>query len=320
MKKRNLKKSKNTKKSTKNTIQKKSSSRLLPRLIILLFFLCMCIGITSQKPITIQLVNNAPALPKQLSLRVSPTPILIKPATSSQRFVAKAQAADDIEKDFCLNIPILFYHHVEPMAEAQQLGHAQFTVDSEAFDQQMRYLQTNGYKTASIDTVVDSIMNRRQLDAKTVALTFDDGFVDMYTYAYPLLKKYNFVGNFAIPAGLLETPDYLTWAQLTEIAQDPHMHVYNHSYSHAGLKYMTVEKIVPEVTQGQRNIQEKLGLRSNIFFYPFGEFNNQIIEVLKANGYIAAFSTLPGTLQCESALMTLHRTRIGNAPLSFYGL
>lgn len=311
-----LTKVKNLKKTTKVPSRKTKRKSLTP-LFLFSLLLISTISIFIQRP-AIRFQNRAPQLPKQLAMRI-PTPTPTKSTATSSPLIKKAQAETSESNDYCTNVPVLFYHHVEPIIEAQQAGHAQFTVDSDIFDKQMRYLKENGYMTVPVETIVDGISNKKILPPKTVALTFDDGYADMYTYAYPILKKYGFVGNFAIPTGLLESPGYLNWLQLTEIARDPAMKIYNHTSSHAdiGKNLLQAEH---EISAAQADIQNRLGLRSNIFFYPYGTFNNTVISVLRSKGYIAAFSTLPGTLQCESSLMFLRRIRIGNAPLSFYGL
>lgn len=314
-----VRKLKKTTKVIKRRPKKSLLSRFLPSITIFSLLVLALIGIVSQKPIVVQLPNSEPSLPKQLSLRITVVPSPTNSVTKSHALVARAQAAASEGNDYCLNVSVLFYHHVEPLRDAQKAGHAQFTVDNGIFDQQMSYLKEHGYMTVPVDTIVDGITNKKMLHPKTVALTFDDGYADMYTYVYPILKKYGFVGNFAISTGLLENSGYMNWAQVTEIARDPAMRIYNHTSSHVDLINHPSQTEL-EISTAQNDIQNRLGLRSNIFFYPYGTFNQTVISALRSKGYIAAFSTLPGTLQCESSLMYLSRTRIGNAPLSFYGL
>lgn len=307
------------KKKTRYARRKKQtvSSRLLPRFFLIVLFSFAIVGLLSQRPIPTNIRGGAPALPKMLTLRFTPTPT---PKEKQNSIVPKASAQEIATNNFCVTLPVLFYHHVQPMDEAVNLGHPQFTVDSTTFDSQMLYLKENGYTTTSVDAVVDAVMNKRAISAKTVALTFDDGFVDMYVYAYPILKKYGFVGNFAIPTGLLGNGDYMTWEQVTELARDPSVFFYNHTWSHAAFYNASVQQMDFEIGTAQEDILKRLGRRSNIFFYPYGNFTNAIISRLRAYGYIAAFSTQQGTLHCQSDLMYLPRLRIGSAPLPSYGL
>lgn len=322
MKKKRIKKviTSASQKKTKRNVKKRNRKEikyipsLIPQLTFIFFLLVTAIGLLTAWPHPQNIAASAPPLPKLLALRTTPSPT---PMRKSYPLIAKAMAQE--QSDYCIEIPILFYHHVQPLGEAMRLGHAQFTVDDSVFDLQMEYLRNQGYITVSVDTVVDALINKKQLSQKMVAITFDDGYVDMYSYAYPILKQYSFVGNFAIPTGLIDRSDYMTWNQLDEIASDPQMYIYNHTLTHMDLANHSTEA-EKEIIEAQNDIQNKLGLRSNIFFYPYGTFNDTVISILKAHGYVAAFSTLPGKLQCESSIMTLRRIRVGNSPLSSYGL
>lgn len=225
-----------------------------------------------------------------------------------------------IANDFCLQVPVLLYHHIEPLSIAQNLGHAQLTVDSDYFDQQMAYLAANGYHSISAEELADALIRHVTLPPKSILITLDDGYEDNYTYAFQILKKYNIVGNFMISTGLIENKGYMTWNQLKEISGNPLMRIYNHTWSHAYLSKESKEKIQFEIATANDQLKNNLDKNINIFTYPYGAFNQTIIEILKTNGFTAAFSTIHGALQCESYIYALRRTHIGNAPLTSYGL
>lgn len=223
------------------------------------------------------------------------------------------------EKDFCLNVPILIYHHVQPLAEAQALGHAQLTVDSNIFDEQMNYLVSHGYTTISSDQVVNALLTHQQLPPKSIVVTLDDGYDDFYNYALPIAKKHNVTLDWMIPSGLINNPGYMTWDQLKEASQNSLIHIYNHTWSHAALGDASHEKIEQEVMTANNQLEANLGGKVTLFVYPYGSFGPGVIGFLKDHGFVGGISTINGTMQCESYVMTLHRTHIGNAPLNSYG-
>jgi len=241
------------------------------------------------------------------------------PKLKPQVIIPAVQANEKTVNDFCLNVPVLFYHHIEPLATAQRLGHAQLTVDSDYFDKQMAYLSASGYRSLSVDELVDALINHRELPAKSIVVTFDDGYDDNYAYAFQILKKYNISGNFMIPTGLVENKGYTTWSQLKEMAGNPLMHIYNHTWSHASLGGAGKDKIEYEIVTANKQLEDNLGKRVSIFTYPYGSYNQLVIDVLREHGFTAAFSTINGTMQCQSYIFALRRTNIGNAPLSSYG-
>lgn len=221
--------------------------------------------------------------------------------------------------DFCMDIPVLLYHHTQPLETAGLLGHAQLTVDSGIFDEQMRYLVENNYNIVSAEDLVHALLDRRALPPKTVVVTVDDGYQDNYTYAFLVAKKYKIIINFMIPTELIGKADYMTWDHLEEMVQSPYARVYNHTATHAALGYSSVEQIETELSSSSKALRENLGLKNTIFTYPYGSFNEYAVEQLKKHGFFGAYSTIEGKRQCRSEVMILQRLHIGNAPMSSYG-
>jgi len=232
----------------------------------------------------------------------------------------KESTVNGAETGYCVTVPILFYHHVEPIQEAAKQGHAQLTVDSALFDSQMAYLVQSGYTSFSAEELVAALQSHTPLPQKSVVITFDDGYDDAYNYAFPILKKHHLKGNFMIPTGLVGSLDYMTWEQLQEMKKDSSMSLYNHTVSHASLGGEGREKVLYEIAYANQQLSDHLGVKSNVFTYPYGSFSDVVMQVLSETGFIAALTTLPGDVQCDTMLMHLHRTRIGNSPLSFYKL
>lgn len=219
---------------------------------------------------------------------------------------------------FCLNVPILLYHHIKPLDSAGT--DAFLTVDISTFESQLQYLIRAGYQTISVVELANALINHQPLPAKSVVITLDDGYMDVYTNAYPLLYRYKLKANLMIATGLLGNSGYLSWDQLKRMVDTGLIFAYDHSWSHVQLANLPDEKIKYEILTGQKQLEEKLGKQINIFAYPYGSENQRTIDILKQNGFIAALSTVPGSIQCDSFLMSLHRIRIGNAPLFQYGI
>lgn len=227
---------------------------------------------------------------------------------------------------FCLNVPVLMYHHVQPEAIAQQKGQTSLTVDNNIFDSQMAYLVTNGYHTISAETLVNAVISHTQLPPKTVVVTADDGYLDIFTYAYPIIQKYHITLNVMVPTGLVGvtsgTNTYYTWDELKQMVNSGSVFAYNHTWSHYPLAQGPVSKDVYEITTAQTQLAQHLGKTAPILVYPYGSGQGipWVAALLKQQGFVAAFSTLYGRYQCDSNLMALPRIHIGNAPLSEYGI
>src|SRR3990170_5784941 len=82
-------------------------------------------------------------------------------------------------------IPVFMYHHVNPNKDDM------VTVVPDIFEAQMKFLAETGCRTLSADELVKSISGNMETAKKAVAITFDDGYLDNYQYAFPILKRYN---------------------------------------------------------------------------------------------------------------------------------
>lgn len=222
---------------------------------------------------------------------------------------------------FCLKVPVLMYHHIQPENVAKALGQTALTVDSSIFDEQMAYLSANGYTTLWANELVTSLINHVTLPAKSIVITMDDGYADNYIYALPILQKYHLKANLMLSTGLVgSNQDMLTWGQVNEMKSSGAFYFTNHTWSHWPVTRGPNSKIEQEIDTAQTQIEQYAGQQTNIFTYPYGSFDSNSIQILQKKGYLAAFSEIPGMYQCDSFLMTLHRTRVGNAPLSYYGI
>lgn len=245
-------------------------------------------------------------------------PIIRAPSATSS--ATPSATPEPVYTGYCLKVPVIYYHHVEPLAQAKTEGHAQLTVDSGVFDTQMAYLSSHGYTTFSAEQLINALITKSGLPGKPIVVTADDGYSDFYTYAFPILQKYHIVASLAIPTGLMGNDGYMNWDQLKQMVGTGQIFAYNHTWSHTNLGGGSRDKDQFEVSTAKSQLQSNLGKSSNVFFYPYGGESKTATDILSANGYNAAFSTIPGIVQCDSFLMSLHRTRIGNSSLAAYGL
>ncbi len=221
---------------------------------------------------------------------------------------------------YCLHVPVLMYHHIQPEAAAKSLGQTSLTVDNGIFDQQMAYLVSHGYTPVWANELVNALLTHSGLPGKPIVITMDDGYADNDIYALPILKKYGFKANLMLASGLVgANSDMLTWGQVNDLKNNG-VYLTNHTWSHWPITNGSQAKIESEIVTAQNQIQQYTGQTVNIFTYPYGSFNSNAIQTLQRKGYLGAFTEIPGQWQCDSFIMTLHRTRVGNTSLAYYGL
>lgn len=221
---------------------------------------------------------------------------------------------------FCQRVPVIFYHHIEPMDQAKAEGHASLTVDSGIFTQQMAYLSSQGYTSYSAEQLVDALLSHTALVGKPIVVTIDDGYSDTYQFAYPAAKQYGIKLSVMIPTGLLENPGYMSWSNLKDMVGSGTVFAYDHTWSHYSLPRGSLDKETYEIMTAKKQLEDHLGNPNLVFAYPYGASNSLTVSILQTNGFKGAYTTIPGSLQCDGFIYGLHRNRIGNAALSAYGL
>jgi peptidoglycan/xylan/chitin deacetylase (PgdA/CDA1 family) len=206
-------------------------------------------------------------------------------------------------------VPILMYHHIAVAGPNADAVRRDLSVSPAAFEAQMAYLTSHGYHTVSLLDLLEYLQGGQALPARPIILTFDDGYDDNYTYAYPILRRYGLQGTFFIITGLVGRPGYLTWEQAREMRRGG-MSLESHTCTHPDLTRSTPGHVDEEVRDSKAALERELG--GPVFFlsYPSGKYNAAVITALEANGYLGAVTTQYGTTQESSALYELCRVRI----------
>jgi peptidoglycan/xylan/chitin deacetylase (PgdA/CDA1 family) len=211
----------------------------------------------------------------------------------------------------CEHIPILMYHHIGDQA-------SWLYVDPNTFASQMDYLIGKGYSTVTLSDVVDHFASGKNLGANPVVLTFDDGYRDFYSQAYPILRQKNLKATVFLITQLMEGADYLTWEEARELAGNPLITIGDHSLSHRSLASLNEEDIKSEVLSSRDILQSQLHIPINVFSYPYGSSNQTVTKYLQEGGFVAAVTSSSG-YSCAKLPLALRRIRIGRTPLSSYG-
>ncbi len=217
----------------------------------------------------------------------------------------------------CASVPVLFWHHIQDLATAKTLGHAQLTVDVNIFRSQMQYLKDHGYTTISPQQLIAFFDSGALLPPKPVLLTIDDGYDDFGTDAAPIIREFGFQATSFIATGLLNNPGFMSWNTLSQLGSG-NFYFGNHTWSHRSVS--AGDAIDDrEITTADTQLAQH-GLNAfKVFSYPYGFPNNYAVSVLERLGYKLAFTTYPGSTLCRGQRFFLPRIRIGNAGLSAYG-
>ena len=174
------------------------------------------------------------------------------------------------------------------------------------FEKHLESLYENGYKVLPLGEVIEGLKMQGMLPKKCVSLTADDGFLSLYTNAYPLLAKYQMPMSVFVSTESIDKKYtlMLTWQQLREMSDL--VDVYNHSVKHLHLVEQNVEVVRSEITQAQQRIEQELGVEEKFFAYPYGEFDEETYRLVSDLGYVG-FGQHSGAISRNSDFLNLPR-------------
>lgn len=204
--------------------------------------------------------------------------------------VARPAPSRPVAPPDSLRVPILVYHNIQSAAEGKGVRSADLTMRPEVFVQQMQYLKDHQIPVVSFTALLDALDGKRTLPPHAVVITFDDGRVNQYQNAFPLLKKLGFTATFfPFTHAMDRNPRYFTWAQLKEM-QDAGMTIGSHTSLHVRVdKMKDAAQMHAEVTGSRTLLGEKLGApATELFSYPFGALAAAGDSAVRAAGYRAA--------------------------------
>ena len=180
------------------------------------------------------------------------------------------------------------------------------------FDAQMKFLVDSGCVTITPDELYAGLNGEIELPPKPVLITFDDGYLDNYTNAFPILKKYGLRATiFIIPAFTSVYPGYMTWEQLKEMEAGG-ITVQSHTLTHPKLEALPDDEIRVELLNSKNLLEENLGHPVEFLAYPTGTYNLHIAGLAQDAGYKGAFTIKYGVVDRGSNFFALERVPIFN--------
>jgi peptidoglycan/xylan/chitin deacetylase (PgdA/CDA1 family) len=236
-------------------------------------------------------------------------------------------------------VPVFAYHHVN-VHKGDMV-----TVVPEVFEKQMRFLRDAGYRTLRAGELLSYINGEISLDEKAVMITFDDGWLDNYVHAFPILKKYNINAsiflatdwidkasentvdlNTSIPVhkesfSLIERNEghkvLLNWELVREMSGSGLVEFHSHTKSHGKCHNLSAEELEEELAGSKRIIEERLGRPCTALCWPFGRNNDLAVKIARENGYSLLFTTRHGIVEKGSDPYAINRIAVKDSVLWF---
>ena len=220
-------------------------------------------------------------------------------------------------------IPVLAYHKVDIGFE---LGAN--SILPRTFERQMRFLSEQGYTAITVDRMVDAFSDESdqnsvsaKLPPQSIMITFDDGYENFYTYAYPILKAHCLTATVFVLAGYIG--ELNTWDVRLRFKRSRHLNreqiqtlfrdgigVASHGMNHRFLTSCHPEKAKSELEESKSVLEGIVNHPIQSFAYPYGSVNPKVVELVKAAGYRIAFGLNPSQEMNPSSIYCFPRMAI----------
>ena len=218
------------------------------------------------------------------------------------------------------DVRCLTYHSI---VEHDRREPDQMTTSVAQLRNHLKQLAAGGYRVRSASTVVAQLQREVAVEAKTVILTFDDGFADNYRLAFPVLREFDAPATFFVitaaldgERGKLHNPcvaDYLDWEQAGELQASGLIEFGCHTATHRTLRGLPASVLVDETEGAKRTLENRLGSAVTLFAYPFGSYGSwdaAAVEAVGRAGFAGAFTTVSGPITATSNLLSMKRCRV----------
>ncbi|NGQ93981.1 polysaccharide deacetylase family protein [Brevibacillus sp. SYP-B805] len=200
-------------------------------------------------------------------------------------------------------VPVLMYHSIS-------FEKSPLCVSPKQFEIQLRNLLKHGFTPITARDLFRAWDTGMKLPSRPVVLTFDDGYQDNYTHAFPILKKYKAKATLFVITGSIGKPRYLNWGQLEIMERSGLVDVESHTVTHPDVRHLTRKQFYYELAESKRVLETRLHKKVCMFAYPYGKYTKKWFPVLSAMGYQAAFTTKNRLTEYAQGRYSLKRLRV----------
>lgn len=208
-----------------------------------------------------------------------------------------------------VHVPVLTYHRVHTMPA---VGLPDLIVDPANFAAELKAIHDAGYHTISQAQLFGALYHGKPLPSKPVMISVDDGYVDDVRTILPDLQRWHMVATFFVITGRMTEPGFLDAAQIQQL-DHAGMDVGDHTAHHVDLRLLTPPELQAETAGSRRTLEAVLGHPVYFFAYPFGAFNDQVVQAVHDAGFTMAYTTAGGTTESTGSPLTMPRIHVGRS-------
>jgi peptidoglycan/xylan/chitin deacetylase (PgdA/CDA1 family) len=208
-----------------------------------------------------------------------------------------------------ISVPILLYHYIRDLPPTADRLSYDLSVTVADFTAQMDWLAAHDYHPITMEALDAYFTKREPLPSRPLVITIDDGYRDLYTTAYPILRAHGFSAVAYIVSGFVGEPRYVTRAMIEEMEANG-IEIASHTVDHPDLVHTSAPMVTYEVVYAKQWLERLIDLPVDDFAYPSGRFNDAVVEQVEKAGYESAVTELPGTYHSWADRFEWSRVRV----------
>lgn len=216
-------------------------------------------------------------------------------------------------------VPVVMYHRVINKSENEGI-HGTYIYEN-IFREHMKYLKDNNFSMITFKDLNNiGWRNRFDKNKKYIIITFDDGYVDNYELAFPILKEFNFKATIF----LMGESTYNEWdvkadgeksfplmsVEMIKEMQDYGIEFGAHTFNHPKLNKLSNDEIKHQIVDVKKPLEEKIGREIITFAYPYGILNDYAKKMVEEAGYTFGVATDSGSVCLSDDLYQIRRIAI----------
>tara|TARA_B100000676_G_scaffold39684_2_gene37559 strand:- start:462 stop:1565 length:1104 start_codon:yes stop_codon:yes gene_type:complete len=180
-------------------------------------------------------------------------------------------------------------------------------ISLDQFEAHLRLLQDGNYNVVPLEEVVIALRDGTALPDRTIAITIDDTFRSIYTEAFPRFQVAGFPFTvFVNTDSVGQVGGALSWDDIRAM-HAAGASIGAHSAAHAHMPFMDRGAMEEDLVRMTSTFLQELGFVPNIFAYPYGEYSDEVVAMVRDAGYLAAFGQHSGVAVAGADLFTLPR-------------
>lgn len=208
-----------------------------------------------------------------------------------------------------VGIPVLYYHSVVDESEITEKN--EVVISAQQLKAELLLVKELGYTPLTMSEVNDYLNNNQPIPKKSILITFDDGYMDNYVHAFPILKELDMKATIFVISSGIDGGYYLSSDQIREMSEYG-IDIESHTVNHVHLNSLSYEEQLKELKDSKSKIESITNKPVLSIAYPFGDYNENSEKAATAAGYSLAFTTNRGLANKSDNKVSLDRIYVSS--------